>query len=236
MDADPAPAAVADLALHDRAILVGDSLVVADLHLGQGATTALDFPVGDGTDTVDRLTALLSWADPAELVIAGDVLHSFSTVPGSVRDALDAVVAAAADAGADLVLLEGNHDAMLPSAWDGELRESHWVGDTLVCHGHEAPDGTANRYLIGHEHPVLDAAGRRRPCYLVGDGVRNGSDVVVLPAFSRLLRGVSIDRLEAEGFMSPLVGDPADLAPLVWDDDAGEVVPFPPLGAFRERL
>jgi hypothetical protein len=51
-----------------------------------------------------------------------------------------------------------------------------------------------------------------------------------------LLRGVSIDRLEAEGFMSPLVGDPADLAPLVWDDDAGEVVPFPPLGAFRERL
>jgi len=236
MDRDRAPAAVADLSLRDRAVLVGDSLVVADLHLGQGATTALDFPVGDGTDTVDRLAALLSWADPAELVIAGDVLHSFSTVPGSVRDALDAVTDAATDAGAKLVLLEGNHDTMLASAWDGQLGDSHRVGDTLVCHGHETPDESANRYLIGHEHPVLDAAGRRRPCYLVGEAVLDGSDVVVLPAFSRLLRGVSINRLEADGFMSPLVGDPANLAPLVWDDDAGEIVSFPPLGAFRDRL
>lgn len=236
MDEDRAPPAVADLALRDRAVLVEDSLVVADLHLGQGATTALDFPVGDGTDTVDRLTALLSWANPAELVIAGDVLHSFSTVPGSVREALGAVTDAAADAGADLVLVEGNHDTMLASVWDGDVHRSHRVGDTLVCHGHELPEETAARYLIGHEHPILDAAGRRRPCYLVGEAALDGTAVVVLPAFSRLLRGVSINRLEAEGFMSPLVGDPADLAPLVWDDDAGEVVPFPVLGAFRERL
>jgi putative SbcD/Mre11-related phosphoesterase len=236
MEEDRAPAAVADLGLRDRAVLVEDTLVVADLHLGQGATSALDFPVGDGTDTVDRLGALLTSAEPAQLVIAGDVIHSFSTVPQGVRDALDAVTDAAADAGTSLVVLEGNHDTMLASAWDGELHASHRVGDTLVCHGHEAPDEAAARYLIGHEHPILDAAGRRRPCYLVGEGVADGSDVVVLPTFSRLPRGVSINRLEADGFMSPLIGDPADLAPLVWDADAGEVVPFPPLGAFRDQL
>lgn len=236
MDEDRHPAVAADLALRDRAVLVEGSLVVADLHLGQGATSALDFPVGDGTGTVDRLGSLLSWAEPAELVIAGDVLHSFSTVPASVRDALRAVGDAARDAGARPVLLEGNHDTMLRSVWDGDIHDSHRIGDTLVCHGHERPDESAARYLIGHEHPVLDAAGRRRPCYLAGDTAAGSSDLVVLPAFSRLLRGVSINRLEADGFMSPLVGDPAGLAPIVWDDDAGEVVPFPALGEFRERL
>lgn len=236
MDEDRTPAAVADLALRDRAVLVEDTLVVADLHLGQGATSALEVPVGDGADVVDRLTALLSWADPTDVVIAGDVLHSFSTLPQSVRDVFDAVADAAEAAGARLVLLEGNHDTMLASVWDGEIKDFHRVGDTIICHGHETPEADGARYLIGHEHPILDAAGRRRPCYLVGEGVATDGDLVVLPAFSRLPRGVSINRLEADGFMSPLVGDPADLAPLVWDDDAGEVVPFPPLGAFRDQL
>lgn len=236
MDEDRLPAAVADLALRDRAVLVDDSLVVADLHLGRGVTSALDFPVGDATDTVDRIRALLAWAEPAELVIAGDVLHSFSTVPRGVRDALDAITDAAAEAGARPVLLEGNHDTMLASAWDGDLHVSHRVGNTLVCHGHESPEESAARYLIGHEHPILDAAGRRRPCYLVGEAAACGADLVVLPAFNRLLRGVSINRLEADGFMSPLVGDPAELAPLVWDEDAGDLVPFPRLGEFRDRL
>jgi putative SbcD/Mre11-related phosphoesterase len=236
MDEDRIPAAVTDLALRDRAVLVEDTLVLADLHLGQGAASALEVPVGVGTDVVDRLTGLLSWADPAEVVIAGDVLHSFSTLPQSVRDVLDALAHAVDAAGAGLVLLEGNHDTMLTSAWDGDVKASHRVGETLVCHGHETPAADAARYLIGHEHPILDAAGRRRPCYLVGEGVAADGDLIVLPAFSRLPRGVSINRLEADGFMSPLVGDPADLAPLVWDDDAGEVIPFPPLGAFRDQL
>ncbi len=236
MDEDQAPAVVDDLSFRDRAVLVEDSLVVADLHLGQGATSAIDFPVGDGTDTVERLRDLLVWAEPAELVIAGDVLHSFSTLPQSVRDVFDAVVDAAADAGTRVVLLEGNHDTMLASAWDGDLHEFHRVGDTIVCHGHETPGESASRYVLGHEHPILDAAGRRRPCYLVGEDAFDGSDIVVMPAFSRLPRGVSITRLDADGFMSPLVGDPADLAPLVWDDDASEVVSFPRLREFREQL
>lgn len=232
----PVPAAVADLALRDRAVRLGDALVLADLHLGQGATGGIDFPIGNGARTVERIGELLAWADPAQLVIAGDLLHSFSAVPHTVTDALESIREAAADHGAELVALAGNHDAMLASVWEGPIRETHRLGDTVVCHGHEAPGVGADRYLIGHEHPVLAVAGRRRPCYLAGEGVYWGADVVVLPAFSRLLRGVEVGGLGAGEFMSPLVGDADAFAPVVWDDDAGEPLPFPRLGRFRERL
>lgn len=235
MSEGPVPSPVADLELRDRAALLGKALVVADLHLGQGAE-ALAFPVGDGARIVERIRELLAWAEPTELVIAGDLLHSFDTVPRTVRDALESILEAAAAFDARLVALEGNHDTMLASAWDGEIRESYRVGETVVCHGHEPPDDDAGRYLIGHEHPVLAVAGRRRPCYLAGEGVYEGADVVVLPAFSALLRGVEINGLRAGEFMSPLVGDPDAFAPVVWDADASEAVPFPPLGEFRERL
>jgi putative SbcD/Mre11-related phosphoesterase len=232
----PIPAAVADLELRDRAVRLGDALVLADLHLGQGATSGLEVPVGNGARSVERLRDLLAWADPSTLVLAGDLLHSFSTVPTTVTDALGSIRAAAADHGAATVALAGNHDAMLESVWDGTVRETHRLGDTVVCHGHEAPEVGADRYIVGHEHPVLTVAGRRRPCFLAGDGVYRGADVVVLPAFSRLLRGVEVDGLDTGEFMSPLVPDADAFAPIVWDGDAGEALPFPRLGRCREKL
>lgn len=235
MSQAPVPSPVADLELRDRAALLGETLVIADLHLGQGAE-ALAFPVGDGAGIVRRVRELLAWAEPAELVVAGDLLHSFETVPRTVRDAIESIREATDAFDATVIALEGNHDAMLASVWDGELRESHKVAETVICHGHEQPADDAGRYVIGHEHPVLAVAGRRRPCYLAGEEVYEGADVVVLPAFSALLRGVEINGLRAGEFMSPLVGDPDALAPVVWDVDARESVPFPPLGAFRERL
>jgi putative SbcD/Mre11-related phosphoesterase len=230
------PAAVADLDLRDRAVRLGDALVLADLHLGQGATSGLDFPVGDGARTVERVEALLAWAEPDRLVLAGDLLHSFRTVPQTVTEALAAVQDAAADHGARPVALAGNHDAMLASVWEGPVRETQRVGDTVVCHGHETPAADADRYVLGHEHPVLSVAGRRRPCYLAGEAVYEGADVVVLPAFSRLLRGVEVGGLGVGEFMSPLVDDADAFAPIVWDADAGEALPFPRLGQFREQL
>ena len=232
----PVPDPVADCTLRDRALLVDGVLVVADLHLGQGAASQLDFPVGDTTRTVDALEALLERTDPEHLVLAGDTLHSFSTVPTTVADALETIVAAATDRGVEAIALQGNHDAMLEAVWQGEVRDSYRVGDTVICHGHEAPTERGERYVIGHEHPVLSVAGRRRPCYLVGESGFEGGDLVVLPAFGRLLRGVVVNEMRADEFMSPLVTDADGLAPVVWDEDARETLDFPPLGEFRERL
>jgi hypothetical protein len=228
--------ATAGLRFRDRALLVGDTLVLADLHVGRGPSSNVEFPVGDGADLVERFEALVAAHDPGEVVVAGDLLHSFRTVPRTVEDVVSALATAAREAGAALVVTPGNHDTMLDSVWSGPTPETYRVGDTLVCHGHEPVGESAARYVVGHDHPTITIEGRRRPCALVGRDAYRGGDVVVLPAFNRLLRGVEVNHMSASEFMSPLVTDADAFAPVVFDEGGGDPLTFPPLGEFRHRL
>jgi hypothetical protein len=226
----------ADLRFRDRALLFGETLVVADLHLGRGQSSDVQFPIGDGSDVVERFGSLVAAHDPDEVVVAGDLLHSFRTVPRTVEDVVSALVETARDTGARLVVTPGNHDTMLDTVWSGPAPGSYRVGDTVVCHGHEPPEERAERYVVGHDHPTITVEGQRRPCGLVAEGVYRGGDVVVLPAFNRLLRGVEVNRMSASEFMSPLVTDADAFAPVVFDEAGGDPLVFPPLGEFRHRL
>ena len=236
MDGLGVDAAIDGVTFRDRAVVLDDTLVLADLHLGQGESSRLELPVGNGADVRERIERLLDAVAPSALVLAGDLLHSFTTVPHTVTAPLDGIVAAAASRGIECIALEGNHDTMLDTIWDGDLRGEYRIGETLVCHGHVDPAGSADRYVVAHDHPTIELQGRRRPCYLAGDGVYEGSDLLVLPAFSRLPRGVAVNEMRASDFQSPLVTDPDALAPIVWDEDAGEPLGFPRLGSLRHRL
>lgn len=232
--------AVADLRFRDRALLIEDTLVLADLHVGRGADSGVEVPVGDGADMVERFEALLARFEPGAAVVAGDLLHSFRTVPRTVRETVDGLAAAAHEAGTRLVVTPGNHDTMLDSVWDGPTADSYRVGDTVVCHGHVEPEGDGSdgvgRYIVGHDHPTITIEGRRRPCYLAAEGVYRGADVVLLPAFNRLLQGVEVNGMAASDFMSPLVSDADAFAPVVRDEAGDETLAFPSLGEFRHRL
>jgi len=230
----PAPDTLEGVTVAERALVVEETLVVADLHVGRGPASNVTLPVGDGSEMVERFESLLTRYDPAEAVVAGDLLHSFRTVPRTVERVVDGFAAAARDAGARLVVTPGNHDTMLDSVWSGPTVESHRIGETVVCHGHVEPDRTAERYVVGHDHPTITIEGQRRPCLLAGDGVYRGADVVMVPAFNRLLRGVEVNHMTADEFMSPLVTDADAFAPVVLDGD--EPLVFPPLGEFRHRL
>jgi putative SbcD/Mre11-related phosphoesterase len=234
MPAGPDLDALDGVTVADRALVLGDVLVLADLHVGRGPASNVDLPVGDGSDMLGRFEALLAAHDPGEVVVAGDLLHSFRTVPRTVEDVVAGLVAAAREAGARLVVTPGNHDTMLDYVWSGPTAGAYRVGDTVVCHGHVEPDAAAGRYVVGHDHPTITIEGRRRPCLLAGEGVYRGADVLVLPAFNRLLRGVEVNGMAASDFMSPLVIDADAFAPVVVDGD--EPLVFPPLGEFRHRL
>jgi hypothetical protein len=233
---DQAAGVHADLAFDDRALVLGETLVIADCHVGRGPSSNVELPMGDGSDMVARVEALLATHDPAELVVAGDLLHSFGMVPRTVERVVADIAGAAREAGARIVVVPGNHDTMLDSVWSGPTEQEYRVGDTVVCHGHDVPESDAARYVVGHDHPTITIEGQRRPCYLVGEGVYRGADVVMLPAFNRLLRGVEVNEMRAADFMSPLVTDADAFAPVVLDEDAGETLSFPPLGEFRHRL
>lgn len=228
--------AVSDVSFRDRAVLVEDVLVLADLHVGYDATSNVQFPIGEGTDVIHRFEELCSAVTPQEVVIAGDLLHSFQTIPGPIERTVEGLREIAASHDASIVVTPGNHDTLLDSVWDGTVEAEYRVGETVITHGHVPPEADADRYVVGHDHPTITIEGQRRPCYLAGEGVYEGSDVLMLPAFTRLVRGVEVNGMSSGDFMSPLIRDIDSFAPVVWDDDAGEALEFPPLGAFRHRL
>lgn len=225
------------LSFRDRALLIEDTLVVADLHLGRGKQSAVEAPVGDGQDVCERIGSLCEALEPETVVLAGDVLHAFETVPSGVEAQLRAIDEHVTAAEATLVVVTGNHDTMLEQVWAGPTTSSHWIdSETLVVHGHEQPGVEADRYVLGHDHPTIEIEGQRHPCFLQGDGGPDGSAIVVLPSFNRLTAGVVINRRYARDFQSPLVTDVDALEPIVRDETAGETLRFPPLGTFRDRL
>lgn len=227
--------------LADRAAYFSDSetLVCADLHLGRGAAGRVELPLGQLTAIPERIEALTMRFEPQTIVLAGDILHSFTTVPDGVPRALDTIEAAAATVDAELVFVRGNHDAMLPQIVDRTIHDGYSLdGGVVVCHGHEPPETGADRYVIGHDHPAIAIEGKRRPCYLSGPhpDPDSSSTVFVLPSFTPLAAGVTVNRTRGRSFQSPMVGDIEQFCVAVRDEDRQETLWFPPLGEFQDQL
>ena len=239
------PSRVDDVTYRDRAVYLpaAETLVVADLHVGRAEASDVAFPLGEGTDLRERLAALVGTFDPGAVVFAGDVLHRFDTATAAAESGLADLVRVCREAGAEPVLVRGNHDTVLETVWDGDVFDEYVVGSAgdagdsgvVVCHGHAEPEADASLYVAGHLHPAITIEGRRRPCYLYGDAAHRGADVLVLPAFTRLAAGVPVNGMRGET-RSPLVDDVDAFRPLVYDEDAEETLSFPPLGEFRRML
>jgi len=253
---------VRDVVFRDRAVYFarGDTLVLADLHVGRGEAADVEFPLGEASDLRERLEASLAAFDPDRVVVAGDVLHQFARVSDAVDRSLTGLREACLDAGARPVLVTGNHDAMLSSVWNGPTPDSHEIelssgpsggpsddylpktvpGPVVVRHGHERPpDEEVDRtglYVVGHDHPTVEIQGRRRPCYLFVPDAVAGTPALMLPAFNRLPAGVRINGMTGDEFQSPFVTDAGSVHPVVWDPEADERLSFPRLRELRRLL
>lgn len=223
----------------DRAVYLTepDALILADLHVGRASSSRVDFPLGERNDLSGRLDALLSHFSPETVVFAGDILHDFGSATAETGRSVDALVETIRDAGAEPLLISGNHDPMLSAVWDGEIHDAVRLDDgTVVCHGHEEPAQHGTRYVIGHDHPTISVEGSRHPCFLWGPASYRGSDVLMLPAFTELAAGVEVNGMHAVNFNSPLITDVDALHPIVYDSQSQETLKFPPLGRFRSML
>lgn len=221
----------------DRAVFLpeANALVLADLHIGRDATSSVSLPLGEQEDLTSRFDALLTKFSPEEVVLAGDVLHAFDRIPEEAKKTFTDLEQRANDAESDFVAVRGNHDKLLSQLVD--CPDEHRLADgTLVCHGHEESDSTAPRYIIGHDHPAIAIEGKRRPCYLWGQEIFRDSDVLVLPAFTRLASGAVVNGMRGSDFQTPFVSSSSPFRPIVRDDEADETYRFPALGEFREML
>ncbi|CQH51809.1 probable phosphoesterase [Halobacterium hubeiense] len=224
------------LAFGERAAYLpeADALVLADVHVGRDAASDVALPLGERADLVERLDALLAEFEPATVVVAGDLLHVHGSVPEGVRETVGAIEAAVREADATFRVVRGNHDAML-DAVGIDAEESVVLADgTAIWHGHDDPPVDAERYVVGHEHPAVEIEGARHPCFLYGPRQHDGSDVVVLPAFTRLAPGTLVNGLRRDDSLSSMLSDPSGFRPVVVSD--GETLAFPALGEFRGLL
>jgi metallophosphoesterase superfamily enzyme len=231
----------------DRAAYLpaADALVCADLHVGRDETSDVAFRLGEHEDLRDRFAALCRRYEPREVVVAGDLLHSFSGRPTGVVQTVDALESAAAAVDARVVVTPGNHDPMVADLFDGptpaayrlDLDAGEGGDDTsvVVTHGHGRSEADADWYVVGHDHPTLSVEGRRHPCYLHGPGA-DEAGILMLPAFSRLPAGVAVNDMTAADFQSPLVASADALRPVVRDESADRTHEFPPLGECRGLL
>jgi putative SbcD/Mre11-related phosphoesterase len=236
---------VLNASFRDRGVYVrdADALVVADLHVGRGEASDVSYPLGEEADLTARLRSLLEGYGPAEVVIAGDVLHRFDRVSLAAERSLEGVADVCRDAGARPILVRGNHDTALADAWDGTVHDAYELdarvrsAPIVVRHGHEVPppDESAGLYVVGHDHPTIEIEGARHPCWLYAERGFRDADVLMMPAFTRLAAGVAVNGMTAREFQSPFVTDADALRPIVARDD-DEAMEFPPLGAFRRFL
>ncbi len=183
------------------------------------------------------MVSLVARYDPAEVVLAGDVLHAYGSVPREARSALASLRAGIAARDANLVVLEGNHDTQLAALAGDPPGDAHELADgTVVCHGHERPTTAGRRYVVGHDHPAIEIEGRRRPCYLYGPGAYEGADVLALPAFNTAVSGTRVNRWVDGDPLSPLLDAVSRFQPVVWDAEAREPLVFPTLDALQPYL
>ncbi|WP_312909529.1 metallophosphoesterase [Natronosalvus caseinilyticus] len=242
----------------ERAVFVpgANALVLSDLHVGKAAASRVEAPIDDGGDVIDRLERLLGRVDAETVVVAGDLLHSFSTVPRGADWTVTRLERVVAEAGSELVVTPGNHDKMLEAVYDGHAPDAYVLadGETLVCHGHERPDletfdanpesddhqalesSSLERVVIGHDHPALSVGGRKLPCFLYARDVWRGLDVLMLPAFTRSASGVTINRARGTDLQSPVICPLDPFHPVIRDEAADETRWFPPLEACRHLL
>lgn len=230
-------------ALPERALWLPEerALVAGDLHLGYESSYQRGggaVPAAQLRPLVAAFESLCDRLGPDVVVLNGDVKHSFRKPRAEEGQQVGALCRAILSR-ADVVVVEGNHDAligpMLPNG--ARLVPSLTLGRVHFSHGHrgdDAPSGTALR-VVSHEHPALvirDEVGAalKFPAFLA-DPV---AGVVVLPAMSPWARGVDV--LTLPTFQGPAlsrvaVGNCAATAVT----EAG-ILPFGKVGDLRAAL
>lgn len=222
------------------------TLVLADLHLGYEAALhqqGVLLPETHFDDLLARLEAVFAALgvcprDPlAELLVNGDLRHTFGPLNAEEWRQLNAFFERVAPYCRRLRALQGNHDAGLQALAQRHpklrVHARHAAAGWLYAHGDSLPelDEGVENLVIGHEHPALTlrdpVTGRRERFKAFLRGEFRGRALWVLPSSNGLVRGTD---LAERGALSPVLQEAGWRHCLVYArDDQGRIYPFGPL-------
>ena len=195
-------------------------VIIADLHLGLGATP--ERPLGPPEAHVPRLASdlaeLARRARAAGIVIAGDAKHPIVGVPPALRTVLFDFSSDILARGLSLEVIVGNHDVGLARYLPREVTVHAATGlvryGVGIFHGHRWPSARVlqcESLVVGHLHPGVrfapttsDPMGKRR-CWLRiefpspkvprrGRRRIRAKEMVVIPAFNPVAGTEALNR------------------------------------------
>ncbi len=212
----------------ERALIIKDTAVIADLHLGLENVMlekGVAVPRMQIIEIVESVKRIIEKYRIKRIVVAGDLKHEFSrNLPYEWED-VERFLRAIENV--DLEVVRGNHDNFLATilAKHGiELKEEVEIEGWTVVHGHKTCEKP--KIIMGHEHPAVKIRFRGSVysyhCYLkITRKKQTNQYIIVLPAFSPLVSGSDI--LLAENFLSPILRNVNDDEIEIYAVD-GEVV------------
>ncbi|MBI4215092.1 metallophosphoesterase [archaeon] len=201
---------------NERAMLIGNKLVIADVHLG---ITGEIYKAGVSLPSqmkplVDKIHALKKASKAKELVLLGDVKHH---IPWITFQELKEVPLFLSSLRFDkVVILKGNHDgkieSLIPEHLKGKIvvRKSLVIGDYLLTHGHRSVK-TKKHIIIGHNHPNVKFTDHMGSSYIepvwIKSRLPGGRKIIIMPAFNPLAGSMVVNepRASSKGY-KPFLG------------------------------
>ncbi|RLE51623.1 MAG: hypothetical protein DRJ33_05525 [Candidatus Methanomethylicota archaeon] len=220
-----------------------NAVVVADLHIGFEAALEKDgihIPVSMYPKMKAQLTSLLDETKAERVIFLGDVKHEFGEPSVQewveVKDLLGWLM----ERGVSVDVVRGNHDnyiIRILKKYDNVTLHDPvmFLEDIMLAHGHKSFEipSEVRVVILAHEHPAIsvkDKSGAKYKfkCFLVGK--YKEVDLVVIPSFSPLAVGVSINEAPKEELLTPMLHevDLGEFTPIVVEKDVG-AFKFPPL-------
>lgn len=190
-------------------------LVIADIHIGiEREMREEGYNIPNQTqEMIDEIVNLRRKAK--KLLILGDVKHSVPYSSFADLREIPFFVNELANNFEEIIIIKGNHDGEIEKLIEGienvKVVKEIAIGNVGFVHGHAWPSKElmekCNLLAIGHVHPVFkikDELGGfyYKRCWIFGElnanekyGKVKCKNVIVFPAFNKLLSGVSeIDR------------------------------------------
>ncbi|RLI84792.1 MAG: phosphoesterase [Archaeoglobales archaeon] len=185
----------------ERALMIGRTAVIADLHLGLENVIGMDVRV-QIDDVLERIEMLSDHVD--RIVIAGDLKHEFGrNLPYEWED-VKRLLRFLLREGLDVVIVRGNHDNFLGaivSKFGLEIFDQYKIEGWTIVHGHKNCECN-KRIVMGHEHPSIKV--RIDGIYSFHCFLRVKGEIFVLPAFSPLVSGSDVTSCR---FISPILSN-----------------------------
>jgi putative SbcD/Mre11-related phosphoesterase len=195
-----------------------DMLVISDLHLGlEGSMTSKGsyVPRFQLKDIKEEIEDLQEKTEADRILVNGDLKNQYST-SYTEKQELDEFLSFLQKEFEEVILIKGNHDTILDNTAEKhglELEEYHLEHEILFTHGHMSMDNFEDleyeTVVIGHEHPALaltDDVGVKEKvsCVLYGE-LKNGRNIVVLPAYSKIANGSEVNNMPRQEFLCPVL-------------------------------